>query len=361
MDLIIFCKRFYTNKDLIKDKFGRIYNLPHNLTKSNSIFLAAANYRNIDNSHHFEKNFEMHSWSIRSLFSLSFRDLKKLLSILKNSNNLTVISSGDTLNGLIGFIVSIVFRTPFFFDVYDDYREFTSNKLFGGDFLFNFLCKKANGLIVASDSLKKSLVDLNRNICVIENGYDPLVFNAIRSRSSIKLPLNAKVILYSGTIDDRIDIHTLIEAFSKLTKYRNDIYFVHAGVNLTRVAINYSWYIGLSAIPQDDVAKLINIADICIAPYKSGHVLSETCNPCKLSEYMACQRPIIAADLDFFLNYHNFNLIYYKSGDPESLADKIESQLINPIYSLTNYANTWEKLSSRLESFIKETTSQKKS
>ena len=49
MRIHIICKRYYTNKDLIENQFGRLYHLPEQLVKYGAeVWVNAIDYRNKD-------------------------------------------------------------------------------------------------------------------------------------------------------------------------------------------------------------------------------------------------------------------------------------------------------------------------
>ena len=60
--------------------------------------------------------------------------------------------------------------------MYDDYTVFGTNKIPGMKTLFYKAVENADLVITSSEPLRKKLDSFNKNILVIENGFDPDLF-----------------------------------------------------------------------------------------------------------------------------------------------------------------------------------------
>ncbi len=70
-------------------------------------------------------------------------------------------------------------NTPWVFDIYDDYRTFSSARIPGMRHLLRAAARSADALIVASAPAMKIFRHLNVNCQIVENGTDLDLFRPI--------------------------------------------------------------------------------------------------------------------------------------------------------------------------------------
>lgn len=105
MKVLFLCKRFYTSKDLIEDKFGRLFHIPVQLAHLGAkVSVIALDYRN---AHVTEKvieavPFRAEPATATRLVSVIFR-LRDCIGALKPD---VIIASGDSHIGLLGRFLS---------------------------------------------------------------------------------------------------------------------------------------------------------------------------------------------------------------------------------------------------------------
>ena len=178
MKTVFLTKRYYTNKDLIIDKFGRLFHFPVQLVgQGHNVVILCADYR----SKAAEK-FIFQGVLFLSL-PLSFTSLIEFFinswNHIRKFNPDVILASGDSHFGFIGALISKFIRVPFAFDLYDDYTVFGSNKLPFMKFFFKWTIRHSNAVICASAPLKTKVSKYNKNIAIIENGVDEQLFRPI--------------------------------------------------------------------------------------------------------------------------------------------------------------------------------------
>jgi len=210
MKILIICKRHYTNKDLITDHFGRLFHLPFQLVKIGHEGLVIAGDLRTKKT----DKIQIDGLCIYSL-PLSIVKFSKFINeckeIIKNFEPDILIASGDSYLGYLGLKIARKLEIPLVFDVYDDYTSFGSNRLPGMKCLFYKATKNADLVITSSEPLRKKLQDFNKNILVIENGYDPQLFRPIPKndvRTKLNIPILDTIVGYFGSITE--DLPSLI-------------------------------------------------------------------------------------------------------------------------------------------------------
>lgn len=182
---------------------------------------------------------------------------------------------------------------------------------------------------------------------VISNGVDLKRFEPTLSkedaRLKVNLPLDAKIITYSGQFYEGRGVDFVIRLAGILKEY----YFIIVGgqpeeiKEMQKQATHNVYFIG--HIPNGIVPIYLFSADILLLPYQhslkvfGGNVQSgDVIRPLKLFEYMASNRPIVASDLPGLrevLDCNNSILV-----SPENISEWIEA--INILFNNPDMRNS---------------------
>jgi glycosyltransferase involved in cell wall biosynthesis len=230
-----------------------------------------------------------------------------------------------------------------------------------------------DGIIAITEGLKKRLVieSISENkILVAPDGVDLSMFEHLskeKSRKKLKIPIDEKMICYTGHLYKWKGVYVLAEAM----KYLGDrILYVIGG---TEEDINkFSEFIKSNHIKNivlkgyvkpSAVAEYIAASDVVVLPNTSDGVNKEFTSPLKLFEYMASKRSIVATDLPSIREILNEdNAVLVEPDDPEALAEgisrvfkyqRLASRLAEKAYEdVKDY--TWEKRAERILGVMKE-------
>ena len=169
--------------------------------------------------------------------------------------------------------------------------------------------KKANRIITLSNFSKNEIVKHagypEAKIAVIYYGVDHERFKPAprdeKLMSEYKLPVDEKLILYVGSEHPRKNVPTLIKAFSKLKKVKEGVKLVKVGSaawkNEREKLLRLIYELGLESevlflnyVPEEDLPKLYNAADLFVLPslYEGFGV--------PLLEAMASGTPVVASN-----------------------------------------------------------------
>ena len=156
------------------------------------------------------------------------------------------------------------------------------------------------------------------------------------ARTKLALPLNEKIILYSGHLYEYKGIPTLVETARLLPEHR----FVLVGgwqedIDRTRELCQQkgvSNVLLIGHVEQSALATYLYAADVLIVPNSRSWKLSATTSPLKLFEYMAVKRPIVASALPNIVTVlrDHENALLAEPDNPASFKDAIAKLLSDP-------------------------------
>jgi glycosyltransferase involved in cell wall biosynthesis len=357
MKICVICKRLYTNRDLIADRFGRLFHFPAQLALlGHDVTVLALDY---DRSRAYEEQTidNVHFRSIPVIGAL--RTPAGLFSVTRQAIELepdVTLCSGDIYLGAIAEIVARTRNIPFVFDIYDDYRYFKSAKLPGMSMLLRRAIRRANTVIVASEPLKRIFAPLNQDIHVVENGTDITRFRPLDKadcRQQLRIPFGAPVVGYFGSIEERRGIHTLLTAIELCRSKHPDIRLLIAGsndakVDFDRLPVDYR---GL--VPQNQIPVMINACDVVTIPYHRDPYIDAT-NACKIAEYLATGVPVAVSRVsDMETIFRATPDVLAEPGDPSSLSRVLMRQLADPVQTAFDASLTWEALAQKLDEILR--------
>ncbi|MBI2653354.1 glycosyltransferase family 4 protein [Candidatus Woesearchaeota archaeon] len=362
MNILVLTSRYTATRDIIGEDFGRQTRLFSALKKlKHNIDFFVADYRKFEN-----KSTKLHginvvikSFGIFEFFSF----LANLDRALKRKKYDVLIATSDPLWGIIGYIFSKKHNVKFIYDLHDNYETYDTYKIPFFRYIDNFVMKRADALLAVSYTLKDKISKIRKSdVFVVQNGADTELFkpmSKLQCRKSLNLPLNAKLVVYAGSIQRYEGVDRLVDMF-ELLKKEFDCLLVVAGryvkgeekyINLNKKGIIY-----LGSLSQNDVVKLINAADVCIVPYTNNNQVTYGF-PYKLIEYMACKVPIVATavgDVGFVLKNHKDSLC--SADSIADMKDKVLSKLAGKVkkYSYDKELKelTWDALARRLNKMI---------
>jgi len=343
------------------DRFGRLFHLPIQLVNHGNEGLVIAGdlhtrkkeQIDIDGIQFFSKPL-----SFARLYSFIRHNYRKINKFEPD----VLIASGDSYLGYIGFNYAQKLNIPFVFDVYDDYTVFGTNKIPGMKALFYKSVSKADLVVTSSQPLKDKLTVFNKNIIIIENGYDPEAFRPMsreKCRQRFNIPEQETVIGYFGSLTPDLGINILLEAADILHRDIAQLHFILAGHNgmggdFDQQKVDYRGF-----LPQAEIPFLINACDVVAIPYLPSKQVEQS-NACKIAEYIACQVPIVATIVSNHAEiFADAPQSLCNPGDPESMALTIRAQLIEPQLIKNTENLTWKNLAGKLSTALENLLMQK--
>ena len=345
MRIALIGKRYYTNNDLIKARYGRLYHFPYQWRQAgDEILFIAADYKSQEKEVFDLQGMRYESVPFRNIFRWYSSFVKKRLIEYRPD---IIVASCDSHFGFAAQKIAHLLKIPFVFDLYHYYPDFGSNRIPGMKWMFHRAVANSDLVVCDSEVLKTKVVDVAKRTLVAQQGVDFDYFyphDMHRCRSEFDLPGDKKLIGYTGSLDSRFDWQILAPTISALRAKGVDCCFVIAGPQVHNMDLNIDGVIYLGTLPQEHVVKVISACDIMVLPYKKTK-LADTCNPSKLVEYIACEKPLVAADVSNISDLLNSvkNSIY-TPGDFAGFASCIHQQLIDPSLASKSMELSWQSI-----------------
>ena len=207
------------------------------------------------------------------------------------------------------------------------------------------LVKNAFGFITTSEIIKKEFVNKGVNadkIIIAPNGVDLNKFNISLSkneaRSRFHLPLDKKLIIYSGHLYEKKGVYTIAESVKYLSDDCRIVFIGGLPDDIKKMKrlfgkdANSTTQNGqrkIIFVGQKDRSKIplyLKSADVLVIG-NSAKYLSESTytSPLKLFEYLAVGNPIVASDVPAIREFVTENeVVFFEPDNPESLAKAIK-------------------------------------
>lgn len=354
MRVLFLTKRFYTNKDLIADRYGRLFHLPVEMARlGHTVSVLALDYRGIDTA-----DLSVGDATFQTLPARGTRLVGLWGQLQSEADRFepdVVVGSADTPLGWLAQRLARRNRARFVFDVYNNYQSFASARLPAMKRVFAALLRDADLVVAASGPLVTLARQRGANVVQIVNGVDPQVFKALDkrlARDTLGLPITAIVVGYFGSVEPERGIETMVEAIARLRDEGMDITLLVAGADKLGLETGPAWMDYRGTVDQSDVPRLVNACDVVVLPYLAN-AWGDFTYPNKLAEYLACEVPIVATEVSGFVDVLGAGAPgLCAPGDPVAMADAIRDQIRNPVTLPANRAATWGDLAVALTAAI---------
>jgi glycosyltransferase involved in cell wall biosynthesis len=221
------------------------------------------------------------------------------------------------------------------------------------------------------EEIWKKFPKLSKNKFIYEtNAVDikdfDLDISTMTARGKLELPLDKKIIMYTGHLYSWKGAHTLAQAVSKLT---DDYLTIFVGgtekdIKIFRETYGTKTHIMIVGFKRhNEIPLWQKAADILVLPNTAKEAISlYYTSPMKLYEYMASKRLILASNIPSIREIVNEKCaIYFNPDDEESLAGKIREGINMDSSMRDSFVNsafvavgehTWEKRAQRIINFI---------
>ncbi len=349
MKVLFIGKRFYTNRDALRERFGRIYQLPRVWAESG----IATELWLVD--YHSKEYVQMRdeALAIESTRALGMPFLKRLFAqaFSRTQRFDVVVASGDPYVGLLGHLLARRCKARFVFDVYDKYDEFESYRRLGGFDPFRYLLDRADVRLFASKALLDSLGRPNSEDFLVPNGVDENRFRPLdmkESRHSLDLPQDAQFIGYFGSMEPARGVDDLIESVEMLRRNGSAVQLLIGGrkrddLDLSRPGIRY---VGNALFER--VPALIASCNAVAIPYRRTPFMDAGASN-KIAEAMACGKPLVVTDTpNFCVNFaeqaERLSDRIAGCGDSMDIARVIEAQMKDPVIVTMPTNMSWRSI-----------------
>jgi teichuronic acid biosynthesis glycosyltransferase TuaC len=339
MRIAYLCKRHYMGKDVILDRYARLYEIPAQLAKlGHEVQAFCLSYRNAAQGTWPDGGVAGLTWHSRSLGRAVVPALVAypfaLLARLREWQPDVVIAASDIPHVGLGAWLARRLARPFVADLYDNFEGFGQARIPGMVTLLRHSVRRADLVVTTSEPLRDMVVEgygARGEVVAMPSSVDKAVFrprDRIAARRALGLPESARLVGTAGGLYRDKGVEALYAAWQRLSAEDPDIHLVLAGPRDASVAhpdgprVHY-----LGALPHDRVAELFSALDvgvICILDTPFGRY----CFPQKAYEMLACGLPVVAADVGAMAALLAAEPgCLYRVGDADDLAARVVGQL----------------------------------
>lgn len=232
--------------------------------------------------------------------------------------------------------------------------------------------ERCRGIIVISEGLKSELIKRNvqaQKIVIARDGVDVQKFSLggdkNSARTKLNLPINKKIVLYTGHLYEWKGAHLLADA-AKIISNDVEVYIVGGReFDILNFRKNYGGIANLHIIgwqPSDSMPMWQKAADFLVLPNSAKDRNSSTyTSPLKVFEYMMSGNHIIASDVPALREVLNdTQATFFKPDDSIALAEAVEKASTFPVTEANGVMlkekcekeYTWNARAQKISSFI---------
>lgn len=344
MRIAFLCKRQYMGKDVIADRYARLYEMPFQLARlGHAVGGFCLSYQG-----HDEGRWEHEAppgslmWESRSLGRLRAPVLlaypHRMLRRLREFAPDLLIGASDIPHVALSAWLAKRLGIPCAVDLYDNFEGFGQARIPGMVPALRRAVRRAALVTTTSQPLKDLVVEgygARGDVIAMPSTVDKTVFRAMdqtASRQSLMLPTGVKLIGTAGGLYRDKGVGTLYAAWGIIAQQRNDVHLVLAGpVDRSFPPPDGERIHQLGMLPHVRTAELFNALDvgaICIRDTPFGRY----CFPQKAYEMLACQLPVAAARVGAMTHLlAEVHSCLYRPDDAHDLARALLAQLDRPV------------------------------
>lgn len=342
MRIAFLCKRRYMGKDVIDDRYARLYEFPRQLALlGHDVLVECVGYQGQTDGiwEHaagpgrlrFQARGLRFPW-VTGLLAYPVRVLSDLRAFMPD----VVVGASDIPNIVLAANLANRLKTPLVVDLYDNFEAFGQARLPGMVGALRRATKSADLVTTTSTALACYVAETYRphgRVEPVPSTIDKTVFrphDKAASRAELGLPADAILIGTAGGLHRSKGIGELFDAWALL---REDprFHLVLAGpldgsIDLpTGPRVHY-----LGQQPHDRIAVLfsaLDVATVCVLDTPFGRY----CFPQKAYEILATGTTVVASDVGAMSDLlDNHPGLLYRPGSPASLATRIREQIERP-------------------------------
>lgn len=364
MKIAFLTKRQYMQKDVIDDRYARVYELPNQLARQGHKVLGIClSYRKRDQGRfvHYDENggsLDWHSFNLGSLLIPGFRRyLRHTEDLLQDFKPDVLLGCSDCPHVVITAHLSRKLNIPYFIDLYDNYESFGLAKIPGMLPLYRNAITNAAGVSCVSEPLSGYIRQRyeHRNVLTLEStiaGGDFYPKDRLEARLQLGLPEQAKLIGVAGSLHRNRGIGLLYDSFLKLAEHDSELHLALAGPPDDSCPIPDHpriHYLGL--LPHSQIVDFYNALDLAVVCMRDTE-FGRYAFPQKTYEILACQTPILTARLGALAQtLRAYPLCLYEPDNQADLQDKIVALLKEPCLADIPIP-TWSDQAKRLSDWL---------
>jgi teichuronic acid biosynthesis glycosyltransferase TuaC len=343
MRIVFLCKRRYMGKDVIDDRYARLYEIPFQLADfgHDVLGLCLSYYRDAEGEWRHPTRSGTLRWVSRSLGKTVLPDLlaypQRALTTARDHAPDLVISASDIPHVVLGEWIARRLDRPFVADLYDNFESFGLARIPGSIAALRHAVRNAAVVSCTSEALAGYVRDTyhaHGDVLALPSTVDLTIFkprDQTACRRNLGLPEHKRLVGTAGGLLADRGIGTLYQAFERLAGGNPDVHLVLAGPTDRRLRppteprVHY-----LGELPHAQTAELFSALDVGVI-YLRDTPFGRFCFPQKAYEMAACGIPFVATDVGAMTALlADAPECLYRVDDADSLAEALRGQLRAP-------------------------------
>jgi glycosyltransferase involved in cell wall biosynthesis len=365
MRIAFLCKRRYMGKDVILDRYARLYEIPYQLARLGHVVRGfCLSYQgDADDVWAHEAAPGQLTWESRSLGRSVLPALatypQHLLHQLRAFAPDVLIGAADIPHVVLGAWRARRLHLPYAADLYDNFEGFGQARIPGMVPLLRRAVRGADLVTTTSEPLRELVVDTYRargHVVAMPSTVDKAVFRPLERgacRRSLGLPEGVRLVGTAGGLHRDKGVDTLYAAWPTIAAKAPDAHLVLAGpidVSFPPPADERVHYLG--QLPHARTAELFNALDVGVI-YLRDTAFGRYCFPQKAYEMLACRLPIVAARIGVMPQLlANAPQGLYRADDDADLSRAVLAQLAQPQAAQVPI-DDWTQLIGRLDGHLR--------
>jgi glycosyltransferase involved in cell wall biosynthesis len=361
MKIAFLCKRRYMGKDVIADRYARLYEIPRQLAALGHTVRGYC----LDYHGESEGIWEHDAapgtlrWESRSLGRLRVSALlgypARLLKRLREFSPDVLIGASDIPHVALAAWLARKLRVPYAVDLYDNFEGFGQARIPGFVGALRNATRKAC-LVTTTSAPHKRLVDSEYHptgaVVAMPSSVDRTVFfrrDRTEARQRLGLPLDAELIGTAGGLYREKGVAPLYAAWKKIAAARPRARLVLAGPVESGFPppqgerVDYLGHLAHAKVA--DLFGALDVGVISVLDTRFGRY----CFPQKAYEMLACGLIVVAADVGAMSDlFADVPQLLFRSNDAASLAEAVIRQLETPV-SIDLPIPDWRELVAGIE------------
>lgn len=358
MRIAFLCKRRYMSKDVIVDRYARLFEIPFQLAKlGHDVRGYCLSYGSEPAGvwRHDAAPGELHwqSQSLRTLAALTYP--WRLLRQLREFGADIVIGASDIPHVVLGAWLAKRLGVPCVADLYDNFEGFGQARIPGFVPALRRAVRDADLVTTTSAPLRDLVVESYKTcgeVVAMPSTIDKTVFHPrdkAACRRALGLPPDAKLIGTAGGLYADKGVNVLYDAWKLLAAQHPDVHLVVAGPTDPHLPPPVDPRVhSLGLLAHARIAELFAALDVGVI-YLRDTPFGRYCFPQKAYEMFACGLPVVAARVGVMPDL--LSAVPSALYRPDDTADLVRSALALLAHPMrpTAAIEDWAQISGRLD------------
>lgn len=363
------CKRRYMSKDVVADRYGRLYELPRRLAeRGHDVLGICLDYHG---SSHEVLEHEVAGgrlrWRTRALGRAILPGLlahcRDALGELRAFDPDVVIGSSDSYHVVLGSTLARRLSAPYAVDLYDNFESFGLTRVPGLRGAFRRAVRGAQAVSCVSAPLRdhvRSQYRAQGEAILLESTITPGAFQPMDRTACLQrfgLAPDLMYVGYAGALDASRGIADLYGAFEMLASERSDVRLLLAGPIgsppvPSSTKVSYLGMLGHADVPAFFGA--LDVGVLCMVDSAFGRFSF----PQKAYEMLSMRIPLVVARVGAMRALlEGWPACTYGAGDAVDLHAKLAAQLRQPVVPRVDIPD-WAHQAERLEALLRRAVDQ---